>query len=244
MLIEKTIERNSKLLKEKEYPGRGIIIGKTSDSTHLVQIYWIMGRSENSKNRIFIQEKESVKTDLFDKSKSSDTSLIIYNPIKQINDFHIVSNGDQTETIYQFIKDGKTFEDAINNREFEPDPPNYTPRISGLIYKDKNEYKYKLSIIKSFFNDLSCCQRFIYNYSNFINGVGHCITTYIDNNDPLLSFKGEPFIVKLFDNIEENCHYYWNLLNQEMLISMCIKFINIKNKNIDIYIKNKNKALM
>jgi len=239
MDLDGIIESNIMNLK-KEYPGRGIIIGKTADSEKLVQIYWIMGRSENSKNRIFLKNSYFVKTDLFDKSKTSDTSLIIYYPVKHYNNSHIVSNGDQTETIYEFIRKGLSFEDALNERTFEPDPPNFTPRISGLIYKDKNEYKYKLSIIKSFYNDPLYCQRYFYNYDKFRAGTGHCITTYTDNSSPLLSFQGEPYALRVFNSIEENCDYYWNILNNEMLISMCVKTVSVNDENIDILIKNKN----
>lgn len=240
MKTDELIKKNMQSLHNKEYPGRGIIIGRTPDGKKLIQVYWIMGRSANSKNRVFLQEDNNVMIDLFNKGMDTDTSLIVYYPIKDLDSYHIVTNGDQTETVYQALQAGRTFEDALNTREYEPDGPNFTPRISGLIYKQNNAYRYKLSILKSFYNTPSACQRFFYDYSDFHSGMGHCITTYIDNSDPLESFEGEPFLVEMRDSIEENCDLYWNILNQDMLISLCVKSIDVASGEIDICIRNKN----
>jgi IMP cyclohydrolase len=221
------------------YPGRGIIIGKTKDSSKTIQIYWIMGRSENSRNRIFkVDENNFVKTEAYDLNKLKDPSLIIYFPIKHFNNYHIVSNGDQTETIYKFINENKSFNEVINELLFEPDKPNFTPRISGLINIPKNEFK--LSIVKSINNNENFFTRQIFTYNNLIEGKGFCITTYIKDGNPLPSFEGEPILIDIYNSIEENIEYFWNLLDKDNRVSILVKSINVKDDFVNIKIKNRN----
>jgi len=244
MTLEEIANNNIKKLKENQYPGRGIIIGKATKSNKIIQIYWIMGRSESSRNRIFIKDENNfVKTKLFNENNNnSDLSLIIYYPIKSYQNFHIIGNGDQTDTIYEYLKNNKTFEDSLDSRLFEHDKPNFTPRISGIIDISNNEYKYKLSIIKSINNDPNYLQRNIFKYKSFLNGYGHYISTYCKDSNPLISYKGEPEILKIFDDIEENLEYYWNILNCENKISMLVKSIEIETGKINISILNKHRA--
>lgn len=199
-----------------------------------------MGRSENSRNRIFQKENDFVRTKAHDESKLTDPSLIIYYPIKCYRNFHIVANGDQTETIYDFLKDGKQFEEALNTRYFEPDAPNFTPRISGLIDLQNLESAYKLSIIKSANNNPDYCLRYYFNFEKAIPGIGHCIHTYKQDGSPLISYAGEPFEVNLFNNIDETISFYCDILNQENKISILAKYINIKSGNFEIKVINKN----
>lgn len=241
MSLEQTALNNEKIILQNKYPGRGIVIGMTPDGKNYVQIYWIMGRSENSRNRIFEIEDSSVKTKAFDVNKLKDPSLIIYYPVKAVNNYHIVSNGDQTDTIYEYIKNGKTFEEALNTREFEPDAPNYTPRISGFVDYSTEKANYGLSILKSIDNNAAFCQRNYFYYNNFIKGFGHCIHTYREDGSPIPSFAGEPFVVKLQDHINDNANYFWNLLNEENKISLLVKYINLDDKKVKLSLINKNK---
>jgi IMP cyclohydrolase len=239
----KLAQENMSKLERSRYPGRGIVIGCTPDADFLIQIYWIMGRSENSRNRIFIKENNGfVRTKAYDETKVKDPSLIIYYPIKHYENYHIVSNGDQTETILNTLIKGGSFEDAINQREFEPDKPHFTPRISGLIDLKKDKYLYKLSIVKSINNNPEYLVRHFYNYANGIPGIGYCITTYIDDSDPLPSFAGEPCIVKVLNTIDENISSYWEILNNDNLISMLVKSINAKTGEFNIKIRNKRQS--
>lgn len=226
-------------LKNNNYPGRGIIIGKTMDSTKIIQIYWIMGRSENSRNRIFkVEENNFVKTEVFDKTKVIDPSLIIYYPVKDINNYHIVTNGNQTDTIYDFINDNKSFENAINEQLYEPDKPNFTPRISVLVNVKKGMFK--LAIVKTINHDENYFIREVFSYNDLIKGKGYCITTYEKDGNPLPCFEGEPRSVNIYDSIEENIDRYWDLLDKENRVSLLVKSINIKNDSVEIKIKNKN----
>lgn len=226
-------------LKNNSYPGRGIILGKTNDSTKIIQIYWIMGRSENSRNRIFTVEKNNfVKTEVFDKTKMTDPSLIIYYPVKDINNFHIVTNGNQTDAIYDFLKVNKSFENAVNEQLYEPDKPNFTPRISGLVNIKKCEYK--LAIVKTINHNENYYIRNIFSYNDLIKGKGYCITTYEKDGTPLPGFEGEPVPVDIYDSIEENINKYWDLLDKENKVSLLVKSINIENDSIEIKVKNKN----
>ena len=240
MNLEQIALQNEKDIQKNNYPGRGIIIGMTPDQKNYIQIYWIMGRSTNSRNRIFEVEDSSVKTKAFDEGKMEDPSLIIYYPIKVYKDYHIVSNGDQTDTIYEYVKSGKTFENALNTREFEPDPPNYTPRISGFIDLASGKKNYGMSILKSINNNEEFCQRSYFCYSNFIKGFGHCIHTYNEDGNPIPSFDKEPYIVKLHNSMEDNEEHFWNLLNKDNKVSLLVKFIDRENKNVKIKIVNKN----
>ncbi|MDP4145489.1 MAG: IMP cyclohydrolase [Bacillota bacterium] len=240
MSLEQIAVVNHKQIEENNYPGRGIVVGMSPNGKKLIQVYWIMGRSENSRNRVFEAEGDFVRTKAYDESKMVDPSLIIYYPIKSFNNYHIVSNGDQTDTIYDFIKRGESFEAALNTREFEPDSPNFTPRISGLINVSEEAASYSLSILKTIENNGELCQRNFYNYSKFIPGFGHCIHTYKADGNPIPSFQGEPFIVKLHDSIDENADFFWNLLNDENKISLLVKYIDVDSKEVELKIINKN----
>ncbi len=212
-------------LAQNEYPGRGIIIGQTPDAQHYVQIYWIMGRSENSLNRIFEIEGESLRTKAFDEKKAGDPSLIIYYPARRFGQNHIITNGDQTDTIYDCLKKGSTFEAALQTRQYEPDAPNYTPRISGIVSLQDGSASYSLSILKALGDDKPACQRHFFCYETFTRGYGHCIHTYRENGNPIPSFDGEPYLLPIEDTIEHNLESYWNSLNAENRISLMVKFI-------------------
>lgn len=228
-------------LRSNVYPGRGIVIGKSPNAKHLIQVYWIMGRSENSKNRIFKKEASGfVKTEPFDKSRQTGSSLTIYYPVKHYSNCHVVSNGRHTDTILDGLTHGKTFEQSLKETSYEPDHPHYTPRISGLVNLDDDLYDYQLSIIKRVQARPKSCVRSFHNYTQGIPGKGHCITTYLGNGDPLPSFEGEPFVVELFDDIETVTEYYWKSLNQENRISLLAKFINVESKRITVKTINKN----
>ena len=219
-----TAIQNEKDLQNNSYPGRGIIIGESPDAKNYIQIYWIMGRSSGSRNRVFLQEGDFVKTEAFDPSILKNPSLYVYYPIKQLGQVHIVTNGDQTDTILVFLKEGKTFMQALKTRTFEEDPPINTPRISGQI--DCNQNGYDLSILKMDGGNPDNCYRGFYHYSTFIPGFGHCIHTYAGDGNPVPSFYGEPRLVRLFDDIEENLTHYWNVLNEENKVSLLVKFIH------------------
>ena len=232
-------DKNFEELKNNSYPGRGIVIGISHDESRIFQIYWIMGRSPNSRNRVFVREDNGfLKTKLFDESNSKDQSLIIYYPMKHINDCHIVTNGDQTDTVFNTVAEGADFENAIETREYEPDAPNFTPRISGISYLN-DEYLYKLSIIKTLYGNSDNLARYFFCYKNGAAGCGHMITTYSGDGDPLPSFMGEPLIVPIFKTAEENLENYWNALNRDNRISIVVKTINRANGNFELILKNK-----
>lgn len=227
-------------LGQNSYPGRGIVIGLTPDGTSLMQVYWIMGRSENSRNRIFVQEDNGfVRTEAADPAKLSDPSLIIYYPVKHAGSTHIVTNGDQTDTIHEAIMSGGTFEGALATRTFEPDPPNFTPRISGIVELGSKQAAYKLSILKSTLNDEAYAQRHYFHYEQPIAGFGHLITTYVGDGNPLPSFAGEPKLVPLFDDAEETARYYWNLLCEDNRISLLVKAIPLQGGEPTLTVINK-----
>ncbi|SEB50172.1 IMP cyclohydrolase-like protein [Paenibacillus sp. GP183] len=207
--MQKTLRKNVENLRLNSYPGRGIIIGLSPDEMTIYQIYWIMGRSKNSRNRVFVLEENlDVRNKAFDEKKLTDPSLIIYHPIKSKDNIHIVSNGDQTNTIFDNISEGGTFEEAINKREFEPDAPNYTPRISGIVDLNDKYNIYKLSIIKSLYNNPSVCVRSIFSYNQALSGVGHCISTYTGDGTPLPSYEGEPVWENESNGIFNPFHLY------------------------------------
>lgn len=236
--LTKIAEENINELKKNIYPGRGIVQGLTPDGKNFVQIYWIMGRSENSRNRVFVEENGFVRTHPHDASKMKDPSLIIYYPVKCTGANHIVSNGDQTDTVYDAIQMGKTFEAALETRQFEPDEPNYTPRITGIIDLKDKLYSYKLSVLKSFYNDPSFCERFVYSYEKAHAGFGHCVHTYNGDGNPLPSFSVTPYIVPVYDDIEKNLSVYWDTLNSDNRISLLVKFIDKITGETAIKIKN------
>jgi len=236
-ILERNVEKN---LKNNEYPGRGIIIGLNSKGDKFIQVYWIMGRSENSRNRIFVLEENIVKTHPFDESKCKDPSLIIYNALRDFDKYFIVSNGDQTDTVYNEIQSNGSFESALLKRTFEPDAPNYTPRVSGIIVLQENPY-YKLNILKAENNNPDIPVNGTWVYKNFIKGVGHCIHTYKENGSPIPPFEGEPYMVPLGNTIDEIADFYWNVLNSENKISLVVKSIEVKTRKIEYKIINKNK---
>lgn len=221
----------------KEYPGRGIILGKSEDN-RAVFAYFIMGRSTNSRNRVFEVSNDDIRTKAFDESLLSDPSLIIYSPVRVLGKKIIVTNGDQTDTIYEYLKDKKTFEDALYTRTFEPDAPNFTPRISGLIDIESG-LKLKLSILKSDEGDESQSLRFFYNYDNPKSGEGFLIHTYKENSDPLKSFEGEPIKVSLKGSIDEFSDSLWNSLNTDNKISLAVRYIDMATGKYEQIIKNK-----
>lgn len=230
-----------KELKENSYPGRGIIIGKSPNGKFAVTAYFIMGRSENSRNRIFVEDGCGIRTQAFDESKLTDPSLIIYSPVRVLGNKTIVTNGDQTDTIYDLLNNQMTFEQALRTREFEPDAPNYTPRISGIIKnKIDGNFNYALSILKSANGDPSSCQRYTFSYQNPISGKGHFIHTYKNDGDPLPSFEGEPKLIDVLDDIDSFSDLVWNSLNEENKVSLFVRYIDLENLETKTKIINKN----
>jgi IMP cyclohydrolase len=223
------------------YPGRGIIIGKSADGKYAVTAYFIMGRSSNSRNRVFVTDGEGIRTQAFDPSKLEDPSLIIYAPVRVLGNSTIVTNGDQTDTVYELMSEGKTFEEALRTREFEPDAPNYTPRISGIMNVENGKYDFALSILKSDDGDPAACNRFTYAYENPKAGVGRFIHTYMTDGNPLPSYTGEPTIVELKGNIDEFTKEVWESLNEDNKVSLFVRYIDIATGKADTRIVNKNK---
>ncbi len=228
-------------LSQNSYPGRGIIIGKSADGENAVCAYFIMGRSSNSRNRIFVEDGQGIRTKAFDESKLEDPSLIIYAPVRVLGNKTIVTNGDQTDTIYDLMNQQLTFEQALRTREFEPDAPNYTPRISGIIKTDDDDFNYALSILKSANGNPKSCQRFTFSYKDPLAGEGHFIHTYKCDENPLPSFEGEPKLVSIDGSIDEFCDKIWNSLNEENKVSLFVRYINLKDKKTQTKIVNKNK---
>lgn len=228
-------------LKTNAYPGRGIIIGKSKDGKHAVTAYFIMGRSENSRNRIFVQEGEGIRTEAFDPSKLTDPSLIIYAPVRVLENWTIVTNGDQTDTVYELMGKGETFERALRTRTFEPDAPNYTPRISGLLHIEKGQYDYALSILKSNDGDPSACHRYTFTYDAPKAGEGHFIHTYKEDGAPLKSFEGEPKKVAIPNDIDTFTAGLWESLNDENKVSLFVRYIDIETGKYETRIVNKHK---
>lgn len=229
-------------LTSNPYPGRGILIGKSADGKNAVIAYFIMGRSENSRNRIFVEEGDGIRTQAFDESKLEDPSLIIYAPVRVLGNKTIVTNGDQTDTIYNLMNQQMTFEQSLRTREFEPDAPNYTPRISGIVKTEDNDFNFAMSILKSANGDPSSCQRYTFSYSNPINGQGRFIHTYKCNENPLPSFEGEPKLVEIGnDDIDTFANKLWTTLNDENKVSLFVRYINLETNTVDSRIINKNK---
>lgn len=227
-------------LKGNAYPGRGIVIGRSADGKSAVTAYFIMGRSENSRNRIFVKEGEGIRTQAFDPSKMEDPSLIIYAPVRVLGNKTIVTNGDQTDTIYEGMDKQLTFEQSLRFREFEPDAPNYTPRISGIMHVENGAYSYAMSILKSNNGNPSQCNRYTFAYNNCVAGEGHFIHTYMHDGNPLPSFEGEPKLVAIPDDIEEFTHKIWNSLNEENKVSLFVRYITIGDGSYETRIINKN----
>lgn len=227
-------------LQANAYPGRGIVIGKSPDGTKAVTAYFIMGRSENSRNRIFAEEGEGIRTQAFDESKLTDPSLIIYAPVRVLGNKTIVTNGDQTDTVYDGIKEGLTFEQSLRSREFEPDGPNYTPRISSIMQVEDGTFHYAMSILKSNNGNPDSCNRYTFTYENPVPGEGHFIHTYMHDGDPLPSFEGEPKLVAVEDDIDTFTKTLWESLNEDNKVSLFVRYIDIATGTYETRIVNKN----
>ena len=228
------------LLQNNPYPGRGIMLGRSEDGSRTVLIYFIMGRSENSRNRVFARTSDGLRTKAYDPQKLSDPSLVIYNPVRVTNGRTIVTNGDQTDTIRDYLESGGDFQAALRTREFEPDAPNYTPRISGLVERDGS---YTLSILKTAGGDPACCCRYFFEYPNPLPGTGHFISTYQSDGDPLPSFTGEPIPVSLAacgESLETFADTVWNALDADNKVSLYAREIVIATGESRDIIINKN----
>ena len=222
------------------YPGRGIVLGKSEDGTKAVIAYFIMGRSENSRNRVFVEDGEGIRTQAFDPSKLVDPSLIIYAPVRVLGNKTIVTNGDQTDTIYEGMDKQLTFEQTLRSREFEPDAPNYTPRISGIVHIENGRCNYALSILKSNQGDPDSCRRFTFAYENPKAGEGHFLHTYVGDGNPLPSFEGEPTWVSISGDIDSFTDMVWNSLNPDNKVSLFVRFLDIATGRYESRIVNKN----
>lgn len=227
-------------LRNNSYPGRGIIIGRTPDGKKAVTAYFIMGRSENSRNRIFVEDGEGIRTQAFDPSKLTDPSLIIYAPVRVLGNKTIVTNGDQTDTIYEGMDKQLTFEQSLRSREFEPDGPNYTPRISGIMHIENGTYNYAMSILKSNNGSPDSCNRYTFAYENPAAGEGHFIHTYKCDGDPLPSFEGEPKLIAVPDDIDAFTDTLWSSLNEDNKVSLFVRYIDIASGTCATRIVNKN----
>ena len=228
-------------LRNNAYPGRGIVMGRSEDGTKAVTAYFIMGRSANSRNRVFVEDGQAIRTQAFDPAKLEDPSLIIYAPVRVLGNKTIVTNGDQTDTVYEGMDHQMTFEQSLRSREFEPDAPNYTPRISGIMHIENSGYNYAMSILKSNHGNPDSCLRFTYAYENPSAGEGHFIHTYMHDGNPLPSFEGEPKLVGISGTIDEFTDMIWNSLNEDNKVSLFVRFIDIASGTYESRIVNKNK---
>jgi len=224
------------------YPGRGLLLGQHCDGQNAVIAYFIMGRSENSRNRVFVKDGSGLRTHPFDASRMADPTLVIYSPVRVLGSQVIVSNGDQTDTIYEFLRDGMTFEDALRTRAYEPDAPTYTPRISGLLTKKgRSTFSYKLSILKASESAQKVCQRFFYEYEEPVVGEGHLIHTYLRDGHPVIpSFVGEPVRVAISGSIDAFCRTLWNALDPDNKVSLFVRYINLLTGETQTKIENRN----
>lgn len=228
-------------LKSNSYPGRGIIIGKSADGAYGVAVYFIMGRSENSRNRIFVKDGEGIRTQAFDPAKLTDPSLVIYAPVRVLGNKTIITNGDQTDTIYELMDKQQTFEQALRTREFEPDAPNYTPRISGIMHIESGKFNYAMSILKSRNGNPDACNRYTFAYENPAAGEGRFIHTYMGDGSPLPSFEGEPAWVDMKGDIDALTDCVWSSLNEENKVSLFVRYIDLATGKYETRIVNKNK---
>lgn len=233
------INNMGELIKDNSYVGRGIVIGKSADGEKAAFAYFIMGRSENSRNRIFTENGDDVTIYPFDASKVEDPSLIIYSPVRKIGNSLIVTNGDQTDTVYDFVKEGKSFEEALETREFEPDSPNFTPRISGIMNFADGDFSYKMSILKSADPEGTECNRYTFSYKA-LKGLGHFIHTYNHDGNPIPTFTGEPERVEIPNDIDEFTTNIWENLNEANKISIYVRYINLKDGSVENRMINKN----
>lgn len=228
-------------LSSNAYPGRGIVIGKSADGKYAVTAYFIMGRSASSRNRIFSVEEEGIRTEAFDvNTLLVAPELIIYRPVRVLGNDTIVTNGDQTDTVYDGMSEGKTFEESLRSRKYEHDAPNYTPRISGVMHIENGEYDYSMSILKSNNGNPDACNRYTYSYSNPVAGEGHFIHTYMQDGNPLPSFEGEPKWVIIDKGIDEFTDMLWTNLNEDNKVSLFVRYIDIETGKYETRIINKN----
>lgn len=234
-------QENFETLSRNPYPGRGIVLGTSPDGKFLVQVYWIMGRSVNSRNRIFeLEDSGFVKTKAFDESKLTDPHLIIYYPARHLPAAHIITNGDQTDTVYDALRLGGTFESALATREYEDDAPNFTPRISGITYRNPAPYVYQLSVLKSEDNTENAgCIRETFGYEKSLPGLGHFVSTYVTDGSPIPSFAGVPQWMPIFDSAEKTLDAYWNALNADNKVSLLVKWIDKESFAAKTFIRNK-----
>ena len=239
--MSKNVFDISQELMSNAYPGRGIILGRTPDNKKNVIAYFIMGRSENSRNRVFTETEDGIRTEAFDPSKMTDPSLIIYHPVRLYDGTLVVTNGDQTDTIVDYLKQGKSYFEALRTREFEPDAPNYTPRISGVMHVENGKFNYAMSILKSNNGNPEACNRYTFAYENAVAGEGHFIHTYKCDGNPLPSFEGEPKLVAIPDNMDEFAELLWNSLNEDNKVSLFVRYIDIETGKYESRIINKNK---
>lgn len=228
-------------LNTNSYPGRGIVIGRSEDGKYAVTAYFIMGRSVNSRNRVFVEDGEGIRTQAHDPSKLSDPSLIIYAPVRVLGKQTIVTNGDQTDTVYELMSECKTFEESLRTREFEPDAPNFTPRISGIMHIEDGNYDFSMSILKSEDGDPDYCLRNTFSYPNCPAGEGRFIHTYMEDGDPLPSFEGEPTKVDIRGDIDAFTDLVWTNLNEDNKVSLFVRYIDISTGEYETRIVNKNK---
>ncbi len=226
------------MLKDNTYPGRGIVIGKTPDGTKAVAAYFIMGRSENSRNRIFTEKAGEVFTEPFDAAKVQDPSLIIYAAIRQFENNLIVTNGNQTDTVYEGLEKGLSFSEALESREFEPDAPNYTPRISGMLTFAKGDFTYQMSILKSADSEGTACNRFTFSYAPK-SGLGHFLHTYVCDGNPIPTFQGEPERIAICDDIDAMTEQLWTSLNEANKISLYVRYVDLKTGQAENRLVNK-----
>lgn len=233
------INNIGQLIKDNAYVGRGIVIGKTQDGKKAAVAYFIMGRSANSRNRVFTLKNGEVFTEPYDASLVEDPSLIIYAALRRYENSLIVTNGDQTDTVYEFLKNGQTFAEALKTREFEPDRPNFTPRISGIVNFDGSDFTYEMSILKSGDPEGTVCQRYLFSYAP-INGLGHFIHTYNCDGNPIPTFCGEPERVEIPDSIDEFTTVLWENLNADNKISLYTEYIDLENGTSEYRLINKN----
>ena len=226
------------LLETTAYPGRGIILGRSADDKYAVAAYFIMGRSTNSRNRVFTETEDGIKTEAFDPAAMEDPSLIIYHPVRELNGKLIVTNGDQTDTIRDGLAEGKTMSESLKSREFEPDQPNYTPRISGVIHEDGS---YEMSILKSLYGDPSCCCRYTFDYDKPKAGLAHFIHTYVGDGSPLPSFVGEPEDVSIDSPDPQSlAQLLWKSLNEDNKVSLYVCYTELSTGKRSVVICNKN----
>ena len=236
-----TVNEIGELIQDNPYVGRGIVIGKTKDGKNAVAAYFIMGRSENSRNRIFTEDGQTVKTEPFDVSKVEDPSLIIYNAVRRLDNKLIVTNGDQTDTIFDGVSAGKSFSQSLTCREFEPDAPNLTPRISGMLTFENNDFTYEMSILKSIDAPGSDCCRYTYSYPS-VGGLGHFIHTYVCDGNPIPTFQGEPERVEIPDDIDTFANRLWETLNDANKISLYVRYTDLATGEYKKRLINKNRG--